>query len=243
MNILKQLFRTALQKSNSKKAYERLDKGKKINIAPKSDRYTYSNQEDTQYDRDWIPATSEDRKTLSPEGYYRVGDRAEKKQELKDGIFNSALARAYRKAEAEGKEKSEAIAEARKEANDIFDKEYNEKQISIDSTAIANIDYDPKTEGLWVRFQGGNKKYFYPGVPLELVQAWVKSPSKGEFFMSKIHDQYTMNKGHKPVGLSTTYGDMNKKQVNQWFKKYTKKYNKSNKNNGWKKNISKKGKE
>lgn len=237
MNILKQLFRTALQKSNSKKAYERLDEGKKINIAPKSDRYTYSNQEDTEYDRDWIPATSEDRKTLSPEGYYRVGDRAEKKQELRDDIFNSALARAYH----EGKADPEA--EAKKEADDIFDKEYKEKQISIDSTAIGNIDYDPKTEGLYVRFQGGNKNYFYPGVPVELVQAWLKSPSKGEFFMSKIHDQYTMNKGHKPVGSSTTYGDMNKEQVNQWFKKYTKKYNKSNKNNGWKKNASKKGKE
>jgi hypothetical protein len=33
---------------------------------------------------------------------------------------------------------------------------------------------------------------------LELVQAWLKAPSKGEFFMKNIHDQYSIfGKNHR----------------------------------------------
>ena len=191
MNI-KNIFSNAITR-----AYKRLDDGKEITVSPKSDRYTYDNQEDTNYDKNWKPETAEERKTLSPSGYFRKGETESVKEER--GI--------------------------NKDNEDL----YNKKQISIPSTAISKINYDPDTEGLTVQFQGENKKYFYPGVPLELVQSLMKAPSKGEFFMANIHDQYTMNPGHRPVGQSKTYGEMTKRAVGKFFKKYKKAYKKNNK--------------
>ena len=189
---IKNIFSNAITK-----AYKRLDEGKQITLSPKSDRYTYENQEDTNYDKNWKPETEEEKKTLSPAGYFRKGEEAAVKQE--------------------------------KGINDTNEDLYNKKQISIPSTALSSINYDPDTEGLTVKFQGNSKSYFYPGVPLELVQALLKAPSKGEFFLANIHDQYTMNPGHKPVGQSKTYGNMSKRAVKKFFKKYKKAYMKNNK--------------
>lgn len=193
---LKDIFRKALSpfmnKSDSKEAYDMLDQGQAISVAPKSDRYTYNNQEDTNYDKSWTPKTDTEKKTLSPEGYHRVGERDEKKAELQ-GDMND---------------------------ND-FNEAYKEKQISVDSTAISNITYDPKDEGLKVKFKGSGKEYFYPGVPLETVQAFLKAPSKGEYFMNNIHDQYSMyGKDHSRKG----------KSQQKAVKKYMKSYYKQNKN-------------
>ena len=189
---IKNIFSNAITK-----AYKRLDEGKEITVSPKSDRYTYDNQEDTSYDKNWKPETEEEKKSLSPDGYFRHSEMESAKEERGINESNEEL--------------------------------YNRKQISIPSTAISSINYDPDTEGLTVKFQGNSKSYFYPGVPLELVQALLKSPSKGEFFFANIHDQYTMNPGHKPVGQSSTYGDMSKRAVNKFFKKYKKAYKKNNK--------------
>lgn len=189
---IKNIFSNAITK-----AYKRLDEGKQITLSPKSDRYTYENQEDTNYDKNWKPETEEEKKTLSPAGYFRKGEEAAVKQE--------------------------------KGINDTNEDLYNKKQISIPSTALSSINYDPDTEGLTVKFQGNSKSYFYPGVPLELVEALLKAPSKGEFFLANIHDQYTMNPGHKPVGQSKTYGNMSKRAVRKFFKKYKKAYMKNNK--------------
>lgn len=189
---IKNIFSNAITK-----AYKRLDEGKQITLSPKSDRYTYENQEDTNYDKNWKPETEEEKKTLSPAGYFRKGEEAAVKQE--------------------------------KGINDTNEDLYNKKQISIPSTALSSINYDPDTEGLTVKFQGNSKSYFYPGVPLELVEALLKAPSKGEFFLANIHDQYTMNPGHKPVGQSKTYGNMSKRAVKKFFKKYKKAYMKNNK--------------
>lgn len=181
-----------MNKSDSKEAYDKLDQGETVSFTPKSDRYTYGNKEDNNYDKKWKPKTESEKKTLSPDGYYRFGERAEKKAELQgkmdDKDFNNA---------------------------------YQEKQISVDSTALSNIEYDPKTEGLKVKFQGNGKTYFYPGVPLETVQALMKAPSKGEYFMANIHDQYSMyGKDHSKKDKSQQKG----------IKKYMKSYYKNNKN-------------
>lgn len=208
MNKLTDIFKRALSpfsnKSNSQQAYNDLEQGKKISLNMNSDRYTYNNQEDNKYDKKWAPKTAAEKETLSPEGYFRQGDRAAEKKSLMTGIYNSAL----NKARLEDKErvaadkaagkKTRAMSEAKlekqaeQEANRQFDDTYREKQISVPSTAIKNIQYDPDTEGLTVQFTSSGKKYFYPAVPLELVQAMMKAPSKGEFFMKNIHDQYSM---------------------------------------------------
>ena len=236
MNKLSEIFKRALSpftnNSNSQQAYNDLEEGKKISLNMNSDRYTYENKEDNKYDKKWTPKTKEEKETLSPRGYYRQGDRESEKKSLMSGIFNAALNRAknedqerVNKLKSEGKKarrtSNKKLTEmAEKEAEEQFNNEYREKQISVPSTAIKNIKYDPKTELLRVKFSSGNKTYDYPAVPLELVQALMKAPSKGEFFMANIHDQYSM------------YGkDHSKKDKKQQkgIKTYMKSYYKNNK--------------
>ena len=53
---IKDIFSNAI-----KRAYKRLDEGKEITVSPKSDRYTYDFQEDTNYDKNWKPETAEEK--------------------------------------------------------------------------------------------------------------------------------------------------------------------------------------
>lgn len=99
-------------------------------------------------------------------------------------------------------------------------------QASIPSTAIKSFTYDPKTESLYVRFTKGNKTYFYPRVPKELIQKWMKAPSKGEFFFANIHDQYTLNPGH------TREGNQKKEDTIHNYYKKMQKYYKNVRNTG-----------
>lgn len=207
------------QKSDSTKAYNELNEGKKISYAPKSDRYTFGNQQDTDYNKNWKPETPEEKETLSPEGFFRVGERKEAKEIIRKDIFEAALNRAKKENPTASKKKLERLAN--EEADKQFEDNYKEKQVSVNSTAIANIDYDPKSEGLKVRFVGGDKDYFFPAVPLEVIQAWLKAPSKGEFFRQKIFDQYSM------------YGSNHRRKTpteQKGIQKYMQAYFKTNKN-------------
>lgn len=70
---------------------------------------------------------------------------------------------------------------------------------SVPSTCLKTIKYDPAMESLTVQFQGKNKKkYWYPNVPASEVISMMKAPSKGHYFLENIHDQYTLNPGHRP---------------------------------------------
>lgn len=236
MSKLSEIFKRALSpftnKSNSQQVYNDLEEGKKISLNMNSDRYTYDNREDNRYDKKWTPKTKEEKETLSPSGYYRQGDRESVRNSIMSGIFNAALNRAknedqerVNKLKSEGKKarrtSNKKLTEiARKEAEEQFNNEYREKQISIPSTAIKNIQYDPKTELLRVKFSSGNKTYDYPAVPLELVQALMKAPSKGEFFMANIHDQYSI------YGKDHSKKDKKKQSA---IRKYIRSYVKNNK--------------
>lgn len=243
-NILK-AFRDAGRKSSQELA-NNLDQGKAMyNWAPRSERYTMERNADMELDKDWVPSTKEEQKTLAPEGYYRTKDRGTVRNSLIDRLQQQIESRM-----AEGKKgmgKSPELTQEEKQnaeriaMRDYLEQEQKEKTVSVDSTAISNVKYNPKTEGLKVKFQGEGKEYFYPAVPLELIQEWMKAPSKGEFFMEKIHDQYTMNPGHRPAGKSKTYGNMSKAQVGKFFRKYSKKYFQKNRNDGWKKALNKQG--
>lgn len=69
---------------------------------------------------------------------------------------------------------------------------------TIPSTCLRTVKYDPAMESLTVQFQGKNsKKYWYPNVPAYQIIDLMKAPSKGQYFLSQIHDQYTLNPGHK----------------------------------------------
>lgn len=233
---IKNLFKSVLskfKKDNAESAGQKLDEGKNINLNMRSERYTYGDADDSGYlgnakseayrgtkDSNWKPTTELEKQTLSPKGYYRTGERAEQKDSRLSSIYSRELDKIKTEKNHKRVTKTDKL-EAENRANKEFDQEYNEKQISIPSTAIKNIKYNPKSEALLVKFQGSNKEYFYPAVPLELVQALLKAPSKGEFFLTNIHDQYSIyGKNHSPKS----------KSQQNYLKKYQKAYNKANKN-------------
>ena len=98
----------------------------------------------------------------------------------------------------------------------------------IPSTAIKKLKYDPKTEELYVTFQGSNKKYWYPRVPKEKIEELIQAPSKGEYFLKNIHDQYSVNYqlhgNHKPENNRTS-----NRHIKNYYKKMQKAYNKGRK--------------
>jgi lysyl-tRNA synthetase class 2 len=243
LDNIKNIFSNA-RKNASLKAYTNLEEGKKINFAPRSDRYTFGNRWDTQYDKSWTPKTKEEKKTLSPEGYFRIGEKQNKHDEVFRSIFDAAKTKA-RATDDERvrllKEKGEKARRtdkrtleknAKTEAERIMAEEKGEKQVSIPSTAIAKIKYNPENEGLKVRFQKGKKEYFYPSVPAQLIQRWLEAPSKGEFFMKNIHDQYSIFKGKRKEGNKyvTVPNHAPKTKAQQtYIKKYMKDYERKNK--------------
>jgi glutaredoxin 2 len=91
----------------------------------------------------------------------------------------------------------------------------------VPSTAIKKIKYDPKTQELYVTFQGSNKKYWYPRVPKEKIEELMAAPSKGEYFMKNIHDQYSVN-----YQLHKNHDPQNNKNANSTIKNYYKKMRK-----------------
>lgn len=70
---------------------------------------------------------------------------------------------------------------------------------TIPSTCLKTVKYDPAMESLTVQFQGKNsKKYWYPNVPAKEIIDLMKAPSKGRYFLQNIHNQFTLNPGHRP---------------------------------------------
>lgn len=132
-------------------------------------------------------------------------------------IFKNSLEKAYKNLD-EGKKVS---VNMEPKDNDKGDGEKGEKiDESVSSSALRNVKYDPDTEALNVQFNGSGKHYFYPAVPLELVQGLLKAASKGEFFMANIHDQYSM--------YGRDHSKKNRKQQSG-IRKYMKSYIKNNK--------------
>lgn len=157
-----------------------------------SRRFTFDEDKARNQDglKTWSPSNSKERRTLSPEGYFRHGETLANRAKLR-----AQFIKAYR--DKYGEEPSEKeIAEIEKRAE-------NAKmwQGSIPSTAIKEARYDPSTKEMQVKFNGkgpsSNTWYSYPGVPTELVRKFRDAISKGEFFLRNIHDQYTTNPGHK----------------------------------------------
>ena len=74
-----------------------------------------------------------------------------------------------------------------------------------------------------------NKKYWYPRVPKEKIEELMAAPSKGEYFMQNIHDQYSVNYqlhgNHNPENTKTS-----NRHINNYYKKMRKNYEKGMKN-------------
>jgi len=59
----------------------------------------------------------------------------------------------------------------------------------VDSSVIRQIDYDSATEGACVTFANGRTGR-YADVPWDVISAWEKAPSKGQFFNAHIRNSY-----------------------------------------------------
>lgn len=207
---LKDIFHSAASSVKShrdgREALKRLDDNKSIVFKPKSLRYTYEDRANTDLNSKWKPSDKNNNPDdeLSPKGYFRPMtskrinknyDRSVENPDRLEDFYNT----------------NKAFFKSKDEANTTTNERRN---ISIDSTAIKQFSYDPKTEGLTVQFQKNSKKYFYPRVPVSLIKQWIEANSKGEFFLSNIHDQYSMNPSHRH---ST---NVKNKNWYKWFKKH-----------------------
>lgn len=63
----------------------------------------------------------------------------------------------------------------------------------IDSTAIQDLKYNPKTGDCDIRFRKGKKTYRYPDVPQDIIENMKGTPSKGRYFNYYIKP-YSINK-------------------------------------------------
>ena len=198
------------------KIKQSLDAGKTINIkAPKSERYTYYAGLAGKKLEKFRPETQEEKDTLSPIGFFRTGERQSEAQKKIQERIKAAASMMNQKELTPDQEKL-VTAQAQREQPFTQD---------IPSTAIKKLKYDPKTEELYVTFQGSNKKYWYPRVPKEKIEELMNAPSKGEYFMQNIHDQYSVNyqlhKTHSPASNKAS-----NKAIKNYYKKMQKAYNK-----------------
>jgi hypothetical protein len=198
------------------KIKQSLDAGKTISIkAPKSERYTYYAGLAGKKLEKFRPETQEEKDTLSPIGFFRVGERQDEAQKKIQERIKAAASMMNQK---ELTEDQKALVTAQAEREQPFTQD-------IPSTAIKKMKYDPKTKELWVTFQGSNKKYWYPRVPKEKIEEMMNAPSKGEYFMQNIHDQYSVNYqlhgNHNPQNTKTS-----NRHIKNYYKKMQKAYNK-----------------
>ena len=192
---------------------EALNAGKKITIkAPKSERYTYLPNITGKALEKFKPETREEKDTLSPIGFFRQGEIDEERNKKIAEKIREAAAQLGRKKLTKGQE---ALVTKQAQSEQMYTQD-------VPSTAIKKMKYDPKTKELWVTFQGSSKKYWYPRVPEEKVREMMAAPSKGEYFMNNIHDQYSVN-----YQLHGTHSPESNRASNKAIKNYYKKMQKS----------------
>ena len=190
-----------------------LDNNKTIKISnPKSERYTYlPNITGTKALKGFKPATREEKDTLSPTGFFRVGEIDEQRNKKIAEQIKKAAQDLGRKKLTKGQEQ---LVRKQAEQEQMFTQD-------VPSTAIKKVKYNPETKELWVTFQGSNKKYWYPRVPRDKVEEMMAAPSKGEYFMQNIHDQYSVN-----YQLHKTHSPESNRESNRAIRNYYKKMRK-----------------
>jgi hypothetical protein len=200
---------------------EALNANKTITLkAPKSERYTYlPNITGKAYEK-FKPQTQEEKDTLSPIGFFRVGEIDEERNKKIAEKIREAAAQLGRKKLTKGQEK---LVRAQAQSEQMYTQD-------VPSTAIKKMKYNPETKELWVTFQGSGKKYWYPRVPKEKIEEMMAAPSKGEYFMNNIHDQYSVNYQLHGNHNSQNNKNAENKVARNYYKKMRKSYEKGMKN-------------
>lgn len=200
-------------------AQKRLDEGKSITFNnPKSERYTYYPNLAGKHNEKFRPETKEEKKTLSPTGFFRIGEiNEERKRNVEDHLETARQQLGKKKLT----KSQAALVTKQAESTPMYSQD-------VPSTALKSFKYNPVTESLYVQFQnekGSSKVYWYPRVPKKKIEELASAPSKGEYFMENIHDQYTLNPGHK----HSANVDKVKRVASGYYKKMMKAYNKGRK--------------
>jgi hypothetical protein len=190
-----------------------LSNNKTITInSPKSERYTYLPGTAGKWLEKFKPESKEEKDTLAPIGFFRVGEReTERQKKVAERI--RAAASLMGRDELTPDQAELVTKQAEREMPYTQD---------IPSTAIKKMKYDPRTKELWVTFNGSNKKYWYPRVPKEKIEEMMTAPSKGEYFLNNIHDQYSVN-----YQLHGTHSPQSNKASNRAIKNIYKKMQKT----------------
>ena len=206
---------TQKQSSNSEalqnKVTNAMNNGKTVTLqSPKSQRFTFNEHiaEQSPSLNNFKPKTSAEKESLSPNGFFRIGEVGAERQALTE-----------RKEKAAAESLGHELTEDQKELIDNQASNVPVHEAEIPSTAIKTVKYNPKTQALFVTFAGSNKKYFYPRVPQAKIEELMKAPSKGEYFIKNIHDVYTLNPGH-----SSAKNKAKNKVVKNYYKKMQKYY-------------------
>lgn len=190
-----------------------LSSNKTITInSPKSERYTYLPGTAGKWLEKFKPESKEEKDTLAPIGFFRVGEIDNERQKK---IAERIRAAASLMNQKELTPEQEKLVTAQAQREQMYTQD-------IPSTAIKKMKYDPRTKELWVTFQGSNKKYWYPRVPKEKIEEMMAAPSKGEYFLNNIHDQYSVN-----YQLHGTHSPQSNKASNRAIKNIYKKMQKT----------------
>ena len=71
--------------------------------------------------------------------------------------------------------------------------------ISLSSSNIQQVKYDPRLQLLWVQFHGraydGTGEYIFDGVPPDVFESLCSAESAGKYFRKHIEGHFKMSKG------------------------------------------------
>ena len=65
--------------------------------------------------------------------------------------------------------------------------------MKVNSSAISDIDYDPDSQHLTIRFKSG-QTHRHEGVPAHIHEQFINAPSIGKAYHALIRDQYPSTK-------------------------------------------------
>jgi len=64
------------------------------------------------------------------------------------------------------------------------------REVVVSSSAIDRVRYEPQRKALIVSFRNGERTYEYGSVPARTYRSFLRSDSKGRFFVREIRNRY-----------------------------------------------------
>lgn len=129
---------------------------------------------------------------LSQDSTLRNRAASERMEDGETTSFTNPLSKRLVVDERNNGEKIVEMPYKTEEAND----EHAAQEMTVSSTAIDKVVYDPDSKTATVTFTSGSKGYDFPDVPMESIRNWLKSASKGRGYWRYIRP-YSTNLGRR----------------------------------------------